>query len=156
MHTGYPIFPGESEIEQMQCIMEVLGVPSHAILEKSTRGKLFFDNSGTPKIAPNSRGKVRYPGRKNLKDVLKGADYGLIDLISSCLEWDPSKRITPEEALNHSWMIDNSQKLNNSNSRGGSAQPNQGISPKHYKKLSDTIIKPTLHRLNRKSLNVFN
>ena len=140
----------------MQCIMEVIGLPSSALLERSTRGKLFFENDRTPKIVPNSRGKIRYPGRKNLREILKGADYGLIDLVVSCLEWDPVKRITPEEALAHDWMIDNLQKLNKSNSRGGSAQPHQGTTPRHYKKLSDTMVKPTLHRPNKKSLNVFN
>jgi serine/threonine protein kinase len=27
LYTGYPLFAGENEVEQMQCIMEVLGVP---------------------------------------------------------------------------------------------------------------------------------
>lgn len=42
LHTGYPLFPGENEQEQLACIMEVQDVPSSYIIEKSTRRKLFF------------------------------------------------------------------------------------------------------------------
>lgn len=42
LHTGYPLFPGENEQEQLACIMEVQDVPEPYIIEKSTRRKLFF------------------------------------------------------------------------------------------------------------------
>lgn len=42
LYTGYPIFPGENEQEQLACIMEVLGVPDKDIIRRSSRQKLFF------------------------------------------------------------------------------------------------------------------
>lgn len=42
LFTGYPLFPGENEQEQLACIMEIQGVPSKYLVEKSTRKKLFF------------------------------------------------------------------------------------------------------------------
>lgn len=42
LYTGVPIFPGESEQEQLACIMEILGVPDRYLIEQSTRKKLFF------------------------------------------------------------------------------------------------------------------
>ena len=39
---GYPLFPGENEVEQLACIMEVLGLPPQNILEQATRRRLFF------------------------------------------------------------------------------------------------------------------
>jgi dual specificity tyrosine-phosphorylation-regulated kinase 2/3/4 len=42
LYTGYPIFPGENEQEQLACIMEILGVPDRYIIEKSSRKKVFF------------------------------------------------------------------------------------------------------------------
>lgn len=42
LYTGFPIFPGENEQEQLSCIMEVLGVPDKAFVQKSSRTKLFF------------------------------------------------------------------------------------------------------------------
>jgi hypothetical protein len=40
--AGYPLFPGENEVEQLACMMEVLGVPPNAVLENATRKKMFF------------------------------------------------------------------------------------------------------------------
>lgn len=45
LFTGYPIFPGENEQEQLACIMEVFGPPERHLIEKSTRRKLFFGKS---------------------------------------------------------------------------------------------------------------
>lgn len=42
LYTGMPIFPGESEQDQLVCIMEVLGVPPAYMVEQSTRRNLFF------------------------------------------------------------------------------------------------------------------
>lgn len=42
LYTGFPIFPGENEQEQLSCIMEVLGVPDKEFINRSTRKKLFF------------------------------------------------------------------------------------------------------------------
>eukprot|EP01137_Pigoraptor_chileana_P023119 Opistho-2@88912 len=42
LYTGYPLFPGENEVEQLACIMEILGVPNQRIIERSSRRKLFF------------------------------------------------------------------------------------------------------------------
>ena len=44
LYTGYPIFPGEDEHEQLQLMMEVLGVPPLEIIEKSSRRDVFFGN----------------------------------------------------------------------------------------------------------------
>ena len=151
LFTGYPIFPGESEAEQIQCMMEALGVPPASLLERATRKRLFFDGDH-PKITPNSRGKVRFPGKKPLKDILRKADTSFLMIVSACLEWDPLKRLTPEEAKKNEWFLD-FPTLNKSNSRGGSAQPHQGLTPRHIKKSSEVIVKPTLHRSNKRSIN---
>lgn len=47
LYTGYPIFPGENEQEQLACIMEVLGAPDRSTVEKSTRKKNFFGQSSS-------------------------------------------------------------------------------------------------------------
>jgi dual specificity tyrosine-phosphorylation-regulated kinase 2/3/4 len=45
LYTGFPIFPGENEQEQLACIMEVLGVPDKDFVNRSSRKKLFFGKS---------------------------------------------------------------------------------------------------------------
>lgn len=42
LYTGCPLFPGEDEIEQLACIMEVLGLPPEHIISHASRRRLFF------------------------------------------------------------------------------------------------------------------
>lgn len=42
LYTGFPIFPGENEQEQLSCIMEVLGSPDKEFINRSSRKRLFF------------------------------------------------------------------------------------------------------------------
>ncbi len=52
LYTGYPLFPGENEVEQLACIMEIFGLPSTSLLAEAQRRKLFFGElkSGFPDI----------------------------------------------------------------------------------------------------------
>jgi len=105
LYTGVPIFPGENEHEQLACIMEVLGVPERYIVEKASRRKLFFDATGAPRPFVNGKGKRRRPGAKTLSAVLKCNDDQFVDFISKCLTWDPDKRLKPQPALRHPWIL---------------------------------------------------
>ena len=111
LYTGYPLFPGESEHEQLLCIMEMLGTPPAHLLDASTRKKLFFDSSNAPKIIANSRGKKRYPDTKTLHSVLKSSDPAFTDFVSQCLTWDPEGRLTPDNALKHQWIVEGIAKM---------------------------------------------
>lgn len=42
LYTGYPLFPGEDEVEQFSCIMEILGLPPSDLVNASTRKATFF------------------------------------------------------------------------------------------------------------------
>ncbi|KAI8469573.1 MAG: kinase-like domain-containing protein [Monoraphidium minutum] len=104
--TGYPLFPGEDEAEQLACIMEVMGPPPPRLRDAGTRRAVFFEAGGAPILKPNSHGKVRTPSSKTLAGVLRCADAGFLDLMERCLRWDPSERITPEQALQHPWFAE--------------------------------------------------
>ncbi len=104
LYTGIPIFPGENEKEQIGYIMEYIGVPSDNVLEVSRKKSRYFDSNNAPLGIPNSRGKVRLPNTKKFSKFLKGADESFIDLIKKCLEWNPEKRIKPDEAILHPWI----------------------------------------------------
>lgn len=132
LYTGYPLFPGEDEAEQLACIMELFNAPSKRLLAKASRRKHFFDSTGRPRIAPNSRGRKRRPGAKDLATTLRcnGAVSGLlrrlqgssvltilppptaradslfVHFLSCCLRWDPEERMTPAEALQHQWILE--------------------------------------------------
>ena len=36
------MFPGENEVEQLACIMELLGTPPDELINQATRRRLFF------------------------------------------------------------------------------------------------------------------
>ena len=85
LYTGYPLFPGENEVEQFQCIMEILGPPPKRLIQECTRKKTFFDQTSKPLIIPNSRGKIRHPGTKDLTMVTKCNDPQFISFLRRCL-----------------------------------------------------------------------
>ncbi|XP_023808072.1 dual specificity tyrosine-phosphorylation-regulated kinase 2 isoform X1 [Oryzias latipes] len=119
--TGYPLLPGEDEADQLACIIELLGMPSQKILDASKRAKNFVSSKGYPRYCTvttlsdgttvlnggrSRRGKVRGPpGSKVWSTALKGCDDPLfLDFLKQCLEWDPAHRMTPSQALRHSWL----------------------------------------------------
>ncbi|KAF9001996.1 hypothetical protein BDQ17DRAFT_1281080 [Cyathus striatus] len=104
LYTGFPIFPGENEQEQLSCIMEVLGVPDKEFVNRSSRKKLFFDTNGAPRVVVNSKGRRRRPGTKTLAQVLRCNDEEFVDFISKCLVWDPERRIKPQAAMRHPFI----------------------------------------------------
>ena len=104
LYTGYPIFPGENEQEQLACIMEVFGPPEKHLIEKSSRKKLFFDSLGKPRVTVSSKGRRRRPSSKTVQQALRCDDEAFIDFISRCLRWDPERRIKPDEALQHEFV----------------------------------------------------
>ncbi|XP_068598349.1 dual specificity tyrosine-phosphorylation-regulated kinase 3 isoform X1 [Brachionichthys hirsutus] len=119
--TGYPLFPGEDEGDQLACVMELLGMPPQKVLEQAKRAKNFINSKGHPRycganILPTGatvltgsrsrRGKMRGPpGSKEWTAALKGCeDPTFTDFIKRCLDWDPSSRLTPSQALRHPWL----------------------------------------------------
>ncbi|CAD0089125.1 unnamed protein product [Aureobasidium vineae] len=104
LFTGYPIFPGENEQEQLACIMEIFGPPARDIIEKASRRKLFFDSSLKPRVTVSSKGRRRRPSSKTLSGAIKCDDEAFLDFLSQCLRWDPEKRLRPDQAVSHPFI----------------------------------------------------
>lgn len=90
--------------------MEMRDVPDKSVLKMSERKMKFFtinkeSNQLEPIMLKNSRGKLRKPNGKPLDFIIGNEDLDFNDLISKCLEWNPEKRITPDEALKHVWVL---------------------------------------------------
>ena len=106
LYTGFPLFPGENEAEQIAYIMEVKGVPPINVLQQASRCNLFFDSCLDPILVENSHGRIRRPNTKSLPQVLGCRDKNFIRFIDACLHWDPELRLTPDEALCHEWIVE--------------------------------------------------
>jgi len=59
-----------------------------------------------PILVPNSQNKIRKPGTKVMEDVLECQDASFVNFVERCLEWDPEKRLTPDDAIRHQWILE--------------------------------------------------
>ena len=135
--TGYPIFPGEDEREQLACIMEVFGPPEKHLVDKSTRKKLFFDSLGKPRITVSTKGKRRRPSSKSLQQALKCDDEAFLDFITRCLRWDPERRLKPDDAIHHEFITGKFAKSNPPRPRTAPSNPS-GSPIKRYNSVAQT------------------
>lgn len=106
LYTGQPLFPGESEHEQLIIIMEVFGIPPRHVLSQGRKFDMFFSPEGEPHIVANKLGVMKYPGTKNLEQLLHSPNDQFYDLVRRCFDWDPETRITPSQGLEHPWILE--------------------------------------------------
>ena len=108
LYSGIPIFPGESEMEQLNLIIQVFGVPPLKVLQKAERKDKFF-REGTNEplhMIEDADGSLRLPGSRPLAEIIGDGGETFFDFIVQCLNWDPEKRITPFDALQHPWILE--------------------------------------------------
>ena len=113
LYRGVPVFAGENEQDQLFAIMEFCGLPPTELLTASKKRKNYFEDDMQVKSLKTCRAGVRKPGSKSFKHFLREADEGFIDLVTRCLEIDPLKRITAQDALTHPWLLDFTMKTVN-------------------------------------------
>ncbi|OAY34822.1 serine/threonine-protein kinase MHK isoform X2 [Manihot esculenta] len=89
LFTLSPIFPGESEIDQLYKICCVLGTPDWTTFPGATNVSRLM-NICYSEILP-----------ANLSDVIPNASLEAIDLIMRLCSWDPLKRPTADQSLQH-------------------------------------------------------
>ncbi|GAB5369395.1 hypothetical protein AAMO2058_001400800 [Amorphochlora amoebiformis] len=117
MHTGKPLFPGRNENDQMCKQVEVLGMPPDWMIVGGKYGPKHFtkqrDDKGVVKWVSYAT-----PGKRNLMEIMNEAkqlntgkrghaeiDYSKFEnLLRSMLAYNFHERITPEDALRHSFF----------------------------------------------------
>lgn len=120
MHTGEPLFSGQDEGDQVIKIYELLGAPPAHMIQSGTKGFKHFcrdEASGYTLRAPPRSLKERSlndtlgieiggPDGRRLNEAGHSVtDYlKLRDLISKMLQYDPAERITPFQAISHSFF----------------------------------------------------
>ncbi|CAG0925083.1 unnamed protein product [Notodromas monacha] len=62
------------------------------------------DSQSNPRQVTNSKGRKRIVGSRDLATAVKTSDPAFVDFLVGTLQWDPSKRFTPEEALKHEFL----------------------------------------------------
>uniref|UniRef100_A0A3Q2D3I8 dual-specificity kinase n=1 Tax=Cyprinodon variegatus TaxID=28743 RepID=A0A3Q2D3I8_CYPVA len=123
MHTGEPLFSGSNEVDQMNKIVEVLGVPPSHMLDAAPKARKYFDklSDGLWTVKKN-KDEYKPPATRRLHEIL-GVETGgpggrragepghapcdylkFKDLILRMLDYDPKSRITPFYALQHNFF----------------------------------------------------
>jgi len=88
-----PIFTGKSATDQLLQIMNILGTPTHEQIK--IMNEKFKGGSKLPKI-PQKTWKEVFEGKTN--------DAIYMDLVEKLLVYEPSKRLTPYQALCHPYF----------------------------------------------------
>ena len=90
MSNGRPLFPGTSESNQLERIFKALGTPTIDIYPGIT--ELPEYNSNFPVYPPPEGG---------LAKLVPSMTPAMVDLMSRLLQYDPNKRVSAKEALEH-------------------------------------------------------
>lgn len=106
LFTGKPLFPGETEKDQLLYILSYLGMPPDEILDVALRKNLFFQGKEL-KSQELKSGKTIEIGKLCLEKTMKGASEEFIHFVKLCFEWNPEKRMKPAEGLMHPWIMGN-------------------------------------------------
>eukprot|EP01138_Halocafeteria_seosinensis_P009164 gb/GECG01009365.1/.p1 GENE.gb/GECG01009365.1/~~gb/GECG01009365.1/.p1 ORF type:complete len:165 (+),score=25.63 gb/GECG01009365.1/:1-495(+) len=88
-----PLFQGDDYLHQLTLIANLLGTPSEEDMH-------FITNSSARDFMRKQEGKHRQPFDK----VFRGQSDEAIDFLEKLLVFDPSKRLTVQEALEHPYM----------------------------------------------------
>lgn len=98
---GKPVFPGRNELEMLNLMVELLGNVPYSMVKASNKKKMFFNDDSSLKPFNGVQAKKKYTVRNLLGSE---PSYYLIDFIKKCLNWNPKKRITASQALEHPWL----------------------------------------------------
>ncbi|KAJ4457202.1 putative Cyclin-dependent kinase 3 [Paratrimastix pyriformis] len=90
---GYPLCPGDSEIDQLFKIFHVFGTPTEEVWPHVT--KLPDWKTTLPNFRP-----------KPLEEIVPQLDAQGIDLLRQLCQYDPARRISAKSALNHPYFAD--------------------------------------------------
>ncbi|CAE6409239.1 unnamed protein product [Rhizoctonia solani] len=93
MITGVPLFRGRDNQDQLLNIMRIIGTPDERVLRKIA--------ADSPEI--QLKQYPRYP-KVPWQQVVPKASPQAIDLLERLLQFDPTKRITAQEALSHPYF----------------------------------------------------
>ncbi|KAF9048209.1 Pkinase-domain-containing protein [Hymenopellis radicata] len=88
---GTPLFPGDSEIDQIFKIFQILGTPTE---------------DTWPGVATLPDYKATFPrwSRQDLTNVVPHLDADGVDILQSLLIYDPAKRISAKRAMQHPYF----------------------------------------------------
>ena len=93
--TLTPLFPGDDEIDEVNKINQIMGSPSEELYQK------FIKNS-----AHGNEFNFEYQKGVGIQRYLTHVSPKIVDLINKMLVYDPDKRLTAKQCINHECFKD--------------------------------------------------
>ena len=93
--NGKSIFPGNSTLNQIEKILELVGRPSQKDIE-----------SIESPLAANIIASTNIPKKKTFTSMFPMASEEALDLLKHLLAFNPAQRYTATDALNHRYVRD--------------------------------------------------
>jgi mitogen-activated protein kinase 15 len=90
---GKPVFPGTSTLNQLDRVMEITGRPSQEDVDSINSPLAQTMLESLPPTKP-----------KKLRDMFPTASDEALDLIKNLLQFNPNKRLTATQALQHPYV----------------------------------------------------
>lgn len=89
-----PLFPGQDYLKQLDLVIDVIGTPSASDIESinSEKARNYVEK------------QLMHKPRKSMEELFPNASEPLQDLLGRMLVFDPRRRITVEEALQHRYL----------------------------------------------------
>ncbi|KAI0823829.1 kinase-like protein [Trametes gibbosa] len=124
LYTGKILFPGRTNNHMLLLMMELKGRFNSKMIKRAKFGEQYFDDLGAflsveqdrvtgsdvvrkvhlTQPSRDLRQRILPPSSVKLKDEESKLLLSFVDLVDKCLTLDPSKRITPREALVHPFI----------------------------------------------------
>jgi len=101
--SNQPLFPGDSEIDQLRKIFTVCGSPTKAMAPSFMKA---------PQM---SKFQMEHYTGQSLQHVLGTSDKMALDLLSRMLQYEPTRRISAINALSHPYFKSDDTQFKNSN-----------------------------------------
>ena len=97
MIVGKPLFPGTSTLDQLERVLEVTGYPSSSDIQaiQSPYAQTMLDSI---------RGSDSSDRRRSIQEFFPSASPDAIDFLKQCFQFNPAKRPTIPDLLNHKYV----------------------------------------------------
>ena len=127
LYNGKPLFPGTDENEMVEFQYLISGTFPQSMIDKGKKRDRFFNVRNGYKIIRSKHSRLLNLSKnsinlsqivfrhksssemgklKKLEGELSQDEKNMVDFIRRCIEIDPKRRLTCEEAIRHDWFKD--------------------------------------------------